>query len=407
MADLTTDDHAEHMEESQAGGDNGVVHVAADNATDRCGSFRAYMISWLVIVLYVLVGGAAFMMVESRDWIPDNGSTATDRPGNDTETFSKPNMDLVRLELLHSLRDVWASDPGNWTDEAVKYLSNYDRQVEQIQAALLNAEAEADNHRYTRRHFGDWFNACFFCLTVITSIGYGHLIPVTSAGYGLLLVYTVVGIPLFFIYIFKLGELLAVPIKRVYLSCCTLARRQASALVGRRSGRANRNFKELENGEDDKRVKRRGRGSDQEEAILSDDFGVDAPEQDNIKVEFQTDDISERSPDDVEIPVVVLMLVVFIYVLICAAIFSAMEGWPYAASAYFSVITITTVGFGDYIPDTDPNTKHFFISFYIVTGLLLLSICINLMLSRISKFADWFFNLKCCTEARCLKCCST
>ncbi|XP_070569174.1 TWiK family of potassium channels protein 18-like [Ptychodera flava] len=337
------------------------------------------MISWLVIVGYVLLGGAVFMLVES---VPDNSSsTTTDRPGNDT----KPDINTVRLELLQSLRDVLTSDPDNWTDEAVKYLRNYDHQVEEIQAAL-NAEAEADDDDYTRRKFRDWFNACFFCLTVITSIGYGHLIPVTSAGYGLLLVYTVVGIPLFFIYIFKLGELLAVPIKRVYLSCCTIARRQTSSLFGRGSGRTNRNLKELEDGEDDKRVKRRGRSSDQED--------------------LKTDDISERSPDDGEIPVIILTLVVVVYVLICAAIFSAMEDWSYGVSLYFSVITITTVGFGDYVPDIDSNTKHFFISFYIITGLLLLSIYINLMLSRISKFADWFFNLKCCTESRCVECCS-
>jgi voltage-gated potassium channel len=42
------------------------------------------------------------------------------------------------------------------------------------------------------------------------------------------------------------------------------------------------------------------------------------------------------------------------------------EGWSYISSFYFSVTTLTTVGYGDLVPTTE--TSRLFTSFYILTG---------------------------------------
>ena len=39
-----------------------------------------------------------------------------------------------------------------------------------------------------------------------------------------------------------------------------------------------------------------------------------------------------------------------IFSLVPAAIFMAVEGWTYLESWYYTVVTLTTVGFGDYVP---------------------------------------------------------
>ena len=39
-----------------------------------------------------------------------------------------------------------------------------------------------------------------------------------------------------------------------------------------------------------------------------------------------------------------------IFSLVPAAIFMAIEGWTYLQSWYYTIVTLSTVGFGDYVP---------------------------------------------------------
>jgi voltage-gated potassium channel len=52
----------------------------------------------------------------------------------------------------------------------------------------------------------------------------------------------------------------------------------------------------------------------------------------------------------------------FIVTLICAAIIGSIEGWNFLDSFYMSVMTATTIGYGDFVPVT--NAGKLFISFY-------------------------------------------
>ncbi|XP_077198101.1 potassium channel subfamily K member 16 [Paroedura picta] len=72
-------------------------------------------------------------------------------------------------------------------------------------------------------------------------------------------------------------------------------------------------------------------------------------------------------------------------------IFSYVEGWSYGEGFYFTFITLSTIGFGDYVVGTDPN-KHY-ISVYrslaaiwIVLGLVWLALIFNLGADLMEKF---------------------
>jgi voltage-gated potassium channel len=43
------------------------------------------------------------------------------------------------------------------------------------------------------------------------------------------------------------------------------------------------------------------------------------------------------------------------------------EGWSYVDSFYFSTMTLTTVGYGDFVPTTDAS--KIFVSFYSIIGI--------------------------------------
>ncbi|WIY24260.1 potassium channel family protein [Parasedimentitalea psychrophila] len=54
-------------------------------------------------------------------------------------------------------------------------------------------------------------------------------------------------------------------------------------------------------------------------------------------------------------------------VLWASVFYRYVEGWSWLDSIYFSVVTISTVGFGDFSPETAPG--KIFTMFYIVIGL--------------------------------------
>ena len=45
-------------------------------------------------------------------------------------------------------------------------------------------------------------------------------------------------------------------------------------------------------------------------------------------------------------------------ILLPSWIFAMMEDWNFADSFYFSIISISTIGFGDYVPNMNPPLKY-------------------------------------------------
>ncbi|XP_060101005.1 potassium channel subfamily K member 16 [Heteronotia binoei] len=72
-------------------------------------------------------------------------------------------------------------------------------------------------------------------------------------------------------------------------------------------------------------------------------------------------------------------------------IFSYVEGWSYGEGFYFTFITLSTIGFGDYVVGTDPN-KHYITVYrslaaiWIVFGLVWLALIFNLSADLMEKF---------------------
>lgn len=61
---------------------------------------------------------------------------------------------------------------------------------------------------------------------------------------------------------------------------------------------------------------------------------------------------------------------IFIVITIGATIYHFLEGWDWLDSFYFVVVTLTTIGYGDFVP-TQPITKLITI-FYGLNGVILL-----------------------------------
>jgi voltage-gated potassium channel Kch len=62
----------------------------------------------------------------------------------------------------------------------------------------------------------------------------------------------------------------------------------------------------------------------------------------------------------------IAILAVFAWIFIGTLAYRNLEAWSWVESLYFSVITLTTVGYGDLHPTTDAS--RLFTVFYILTG---------------------------------------
>lgn len=56
------------------------------------------------------------------------------------------------------------------------------------------------------------------------------------------------------------------------------------------------------------------------------------------------------------------------------------EGWSWVDSFYFSSIAVTTVGFGDLVPSSDPS--KLFTVFYVFSGVAIITAFLNARLRR-------------------------
>ncbi len=78
-----------------------------------------------------------------------------------------------------------------------------------------------------------------------------------------------------------------------------------------------------------------------------------------------------------------LLLTTAIIIGVGSTVYHYLEGWDWIDSVYFSVITLTTIGYGDFSPKT-PEGKLFTI-FYIVIGIGIILSFINAIYDHYSK----------------------
>jgi len=80
-----------------------------------------------------------------------------------------------------------------------------------------------------------------------------------------------------------------------------------------------------------------------------------------------------------------LLLTTTFIIIVGSMVYHYLEGWNWVDSVYFSVITLTTVGYGDFSPQTDGG--KLFTIFYIVIG-------IGIILTFVNTIYNHYANIK-------------
>ncbi|XP_017891152.1 uncharacterized protein LOC108631614 isoform X2 [Ceratina calcarata] len=96
--------------------------------------------------------------------------------------------------------------------------------------------------------------------------------------------------------------------------------------------------------------------------------------------DYYVNDDQERQPIR-PVPIWLCVFLVVSYIFGGAFLFSAWEHWPFLDSAYFCFITLTTIGFGDFVPayKLDAHKGIAVCSLYLLFGIALLAMSFNLV----------------------------
>uniref|UniRef100_A0A914XM01 Potassium channel domain-containing protein n=1 Tax=Plectus sambesii TaxID=2011161 RepID=A0A914XM01_9BILA len=238
----------------------------------------------------------------------------------------KEEREHYREELAYRMNRIKGLPPIETYNRTVDLLLEY-------QKHLGVDEVDVDHLQW------DIWGSIFFTVTVYTTVGYGNICPVTTTGRLMTVLYAFVGIPLALLALIALGGLFARACKRLW-SIVLKTTYCMSKDMGRK-------FSKLEL-EDNKK-----------------DDGTD---------------------DLLRFPISMLIFVTVAWVFICAGLFMLWEDdWDYKTSLYFTLISFTTIGFGDVVPK-QPKFMML-IGVLLLVGLALVSTMLNIIQQQIEAIA--------------------
>lgn len=237
-----------------------------------------------------------------------------------------------------------------------------------------------DNSTYKN----NWYlsGACFYAFTVCTTIGYGNYAPITVGGKVFTVVYGLLSIPL-------AGALL--------VSVAQTALDFFAMIYSLSMNKIDAAFDQLDEdggGFLDREEMRKGLAlldiaisdakfielmlvidKDQDNQIDKEEF--------KLAIELLDADVSSVSTRGAQTKILVTALVCWLF---GGTIFFAFsESWFFYESLYFSIITLLTVGLGDYTPNHTSIGVSLFLYFFVLGGLGMLAVFVNLLKVIIQK----------------------
>ncbi|XP_031555214.1 potassium channel subfamily K member 18-like [Actinia tenebrosa] len=270
----------------------------------RGAAFPLFLV--LVNTLYLVLGGLLFMLLEKQPPVKIN-------PSNElAEIFNILKNSNVGSQALPDFKSGSAM-VSNLTSSDIDRFENVLERINSERVAASKPEWTV-------------LNSIFFCMTVTTTIGYGHLAPVTTFGRMICVIYALLGIPLTLALMAVIGKLVGDSINHA----CSLFLKWLQRLYP--------------------------------------------------KYEYESNN-PDNEDGEIDAPLWLGLLILFLFTAITAALHCWMEGWDFGTAFYFQYVTYLTIGFGDVVPD---KPKFVFIDIFLTfLGLAVLSVTLSLIASNL------------------------
>ncbi|XP_015524425.1 potassium channel subfamily K member 16 [Neodiprion lecontei] len=332
----------------------------AERLADWTRNFIAFLFSNVGIVClvvgYAVAGAAIFYYIEGE--------------------MCQKTLNVTRNEIADKL---W-----NYTSR----VNIFSEQQWKLQVDIMLKEYQKDVVKEAKNGYKvksmEWTyaGAFLYSLTVITTIGYGNISPRTAWGKVATIIYAIAGMPLFLLYLSNIGDILARSFKWTYARCCLCRCRRKPRRFEPPPPRTN--------------VAPAGRDQWQMVKIHGGELETSSIEQGSSGDDDEGDEESEGSydPQNVTVPITLCLTIMAGYVCGGGMLFSMWEGWGFLESSYFCFISLSTIGFGDYVPSDEiysskgiSEFSFLFCSLYLMLGMAMIAMCFNLMQEEV--IAKW------------------
>ncbi|CAG2171548.1 unnamed protein product, partial [Oppiella nova] len=396
-------------------------------------SFKQFSEKWfshvlllIFLILYGFLGAYVFVTLEGPN-----------------ESNIKTSVSNMRENII---RELWWSSQKftkGWWDKLAKIrMKEFERQLHEACIADQTTDSEkmqATNYLFlshfsidnfdtkTRTIFSEFKGMDLLACTIFqlnyiydnrqdfiilfTVTGYGHVVPKTDAGRVATIIYAFIGIPLLLMVLTDLGKLFTRGIKFIYYmkhirKVRSVGRKATQKLPTQYMSQALERVSQLPHTLTDKvdknsdnnsnthlKPENNAKGKSRSRSVSpakestsrstsvvmsnpgsSTGVGDETPMQEEPK-DFEVD-------DEFNLPISVAVILLLSYMMIGAAAFTLWEDWSFFESFYFVYISLSTIGFGDYVPKHPIFMMCTFI--YLLFGLALTSMCINVVQEKLS-----------------------
>lgn len=285
----------------------------------------------IILVIYTLLGAWIFWMIEGEN----EREMLIEQQKERDDLIRRTVYKINQLQIKRQRRLMTADEEYNRT---AKVLTTFQETL-----GIVPADMDKDIH-------WTFLGSIFYCMTVYTTIGYGNIVPGTGWGRFATIIYAFIGIPLTVLSLYCLGSLFAKGCKIIWKFFLRSTRVVSKDLSNKISEAA-------ENIED----------------------GTTAITPATKEKENDDDDL-------LSFPISGLLLITVIWVIFCAVLFTFLEDWDFGTSLYFTLISFTTIGFGDILP-SDYDFMPI-VGVLLLIGLSLVSTVMTLIQQQIEALAS-------------------